>query len=160
MYEKETSIPASEYNKRGVEYFSKTEYREAIEEFNTALSMGVSPPHLRPEIHINRGRAYYAMKQYEKATEDFKMALSMVPKNPNVYNWCGLASYRRELYFEAANYFSEAIELNPNSAVYYFNRGNSYLKMGNRPLAVADFKKSCDLGDKDACEQLRVLGYR
>jgi tetratricopeptide (TPR) repeat protein len=156
-YQKEAFIPASEFNKRGVEYFNKAEYNKAIDNFTTALSMGVNPSY---STYIDRGRSYYETKQYDKAIEDFKHAISLAPNNAKAYGWCGIASYGREFYYEAVNYFGEAIELNPNSAIYYLNRGYAYMKIGGQSLAVSDFKKACDLGDEDGCKQLRVLGYR
>ena len=155
-YQKEAFIPASQYNKRGVEYFSKAEYDKAIENFTTALSMESNPSY---STYFDRGRSYYEIKQYDKAIEDFKQAISLAPNNAKAHGWCGVASYKREFYYEATNYFSKAIELEPNSTVHYLNRGYAYMKIGMQSLAVSDFKKACDLGDEDACRQLKTLGY-
>lgn len=156
-YQKEAFIPASEFNKRGLKYFNKAEYNKAIDNFTTALSIGINPSY---STYIYRGRSYYKIKLYDKAIEDFEQAISLAPDNAKAHGWCGIISYERECYYEAANYFGKAIELDPNSAIYYLNRGYAYIKIGLQSSAASDFKKACDLGDEDACRQLRVLGYR
>jgi len=156
-YQKEAFIPASEYNKRGVEYFNKAEYNKAIDNFTIALSMGINPSY---STYMSRGRAYYETKQYDKAIEDFRQAILLAPNDPKPHGWCGVAHYGKEFYYGALLHFDKAIELDPNSAIYYLNRGYARLKIGGKSEAVLDFKKACNLGDEDACRQLRVLGYR
>ena len=51
--------------------------------------------------------------------------------------------------------------LNPNDAAAYSNRGLAYERLGNKSMAISDFKKVCDLGLEVGCENLqRVLRQR
>lgn len=45
--------------------------------------------------------------------------------------------------------FVKAIEINPNLAVAYYNRGNAYDRRGETDKAEADFKKAKELGYKE-----------
>jgi len=149
-------ITASEYTSRAIEYLEKRDYRNAIENFNIAISLD---NHLYP-AYLNRGCAYYELAQYDKAIEDFNQAIVLGPDKAKAYGWCGNAYYASTFYYEAFKYYDKAIELEPNSAIYYLNRGYARLKIGDKSEAILDFKKACDLGDEDACKQLKVLGYR
>lgn len=46
---------------------------------------------------------------------------------------------------EAIGYYSQAIELNPNVAVYYGNRSFAYLKMESYGYALIDASKALEL---------------
>ena len=155
--QQERVSPASEYYDRGREFLKKGQYDRAIENFTVALFMHIDPSY---STYVNRGCCYLEIKQHDKAIKDFKQAISLSPNDAKPYGWCGVAFYEKAIYFEATRYFDKAIELEPNSAIYYLNRGHAKIKMGSQSLAVSDFKKACDLGEEDGCKQVMVLGYR
>jgi uncharacterized RDD family membrane protein YckC len=155
-YQKESPILALEYNNRGVECLKRGQYDEAIEN----LTMAISKDRHSYSAHINRGRAYYEKKQYQAAINDFKDATTLAPPNDATpYNWCGVAYYNMEFYYEAAKYFSQAISMAPEDPILYVNRGNTYLKMGItfKSYAISDLKKACELGDSNACNKLKGI---
>jgi tetratricopeptide (TPR) repeat protein len=47
--------------------------------------------------------------------------------------------------------FARALAWSRNPAAVYINRGDLYLKFGRQDLALADFRKACDLGDAVGC---------
>jgi tetratricopeptide (TPR) repeat protein len=53
--------------------------------------------------------------------------------------------------------FNKAVALDQNIAVTYRNRGNLYLRMGNKEFALSDFQKACDLGDEKGCNALKAV---
>ncbi len=53
--------------------------------------------------------------------------------------------------------FSKAIELNQTYTNAYINRGNLYVRTGRNVLAMADFRKACDLKNERGCNALRTL---
>ena len=57
----------------------------------------------------------------------------------------------------ALNDFAQALALGRNTAAVHFNRGNLYLKIGRRDLALADFQKACDLGFEPGCSMTRQM---
>ena len=61
-------------------------------------------------------------------------------------------------YDKAIEDYNRAIALDPNYASAYFNRGLAYEMLGNKSMAISDYRKACDLGFEDGCENLqRVL---
>ena len=63
----------------------------------------------------------------------------------------GLAEYEAGNYEKAAEYFTKAIEQDPNNAVAYYNRGLAYTEIGKKKRidpnekAIADFSKAIEL---------------
>jgi len=47
--------------------------------------------------------------------------------------------------------YNKAIELKPDCAEAYNNRGNAYEKKGEYERAKEDYRKACELGYKPAC---------
>ena len=67
------------------------------------------------------------------------------------YNNLGVKEYQKENYDKAISYFNKAIELDPNNAVAYHNRGLVYFKTGSyyntEPFyeAISDFSKAIEV---------------
>ena len=67
------------------------------------------------------------------------------------YNNLGVKEYQKGNYDKAISYFNKAIELDPNNAVVYHNRGLVYFKTGSyyntEPFhkAISDFSKAIEL---------------
>jgi Flp pilus assembly protein TadD len=57
-------------------------------------------------------------------------------------------------YEKALESFDKAVALNRDDPSAYVNRAGVYLKLGNRELAVADLRKGCASGYKEACDTL------
>lgn len=58
------------------------------------------------------------------------------------YNAMGMIHDKMENYMEAYNQFSKAIELDPQNAVFYHNRGCCLKNMGRYEESISDFLKS------------------
>lgn len=53
------------------------------------------------------------------------------------------------------NWRKFSIELDPNDAMAYYNRGVSKLRLGQRDSACRDLSKASELGDEDAFDRIR-----
>ena len=62
----------------------------------------------------------------------------------------GLASSNKGEYEEAIQKYNEAVELNPNHAEFYNNRGNVKNKLRQYQEAISDFNKAIELDPNDA----------
>lgn len=82
----------------------------------------------------------------------------------------GMASLKRQEYDKAINDFSEAIRLDPNVAIIYFNRGNAYYDHGNLDKACSDYNEAIRLdpnfarayvgrGDARKCNRASIANY-
>ncbi|MDD2772592.1 MAG: tetratricopeptide repeat protein [Elusimicrobiales bacterium] len=64
----------------------------------------------------------------------------------------GIELGRAAQYEEALRAFNGAAELSPKDGKVYFNRAVVRLKLKRRDAALADFKKSCSLGNAEGCK--------
>jgi tetratricopeptide (TPR) repeat protein len=91
------------------------------------------------------------------AIELFTHALNIDPNNSNTYHARGLAYHQLGRYTAALNDYGRAINLYPDDAEYYNARGNTYYAMNKLAKAKQDWEKACEMGSKQACENLERL---
>jgi len=70
----------------------------------------------------------------------------------------GISFAKHEKYSLAIKRFTSAVKEAPKNSKAYFNRGVAYLKMKDEAAALADFKKACELDNKEGCSVARKLG--
>ncbi|RJP76876.1 MAG: tetratricopeptide repeat protein [Desulfobacteraceae bacterium] len=73
---------APSYSKRGMAYFKKGDYQEAIADFSQSLQ---KDPKFA-EAYVNRGIARKKMKNYQEAIEDYHKALEFEPESAEAMN--------------------------------------------------------------------------
>jgi lipoprotein NlpI len=77
--------------------------------------------------------------------------MQLGPKSVIVlHNWRGNAYYAAGDYDRAIQDYSQAIQLDPKSAVYLSNRGNAYADKGDYDSAIKDFDKAIELNPKSS----------
>jgi len=81
------------------------------------------------------------------------------PDNPMGYFYKGIALYENKKYTESIENYTKAIELAPDIADNYQNRGLTYFALGEKEKARADYKKALELNPNDqiAKKQLAEL---
>jgi tetratricopeptide (TPR) repeat protein len=144
------------YYYRGIVYYKTGQYDKAIKDFTTAILLNS----LYYGAYLNRGNAYVEKGEFGKAMKDYDRAIRIKPDYVKGYLAKGFALSKMGEFDSAILYYREAIKIDPYNAVAYYNRGIVYKKINEKEKAISDFKESCNLGDKDACEQLKSLGYR
>ena len=115
------------YNNRGMAYFLKKLYQEAIDDFSNAISVD-------PDLAVsywNRGNAYFETQQYRSAVDDYSTALekgisSFGGKSPT-FKVGEITIILGEGQMEIEDFV-------------YFNRGQAYLGLGQIDMALSDFK--------------------
>ncbi|NES22582.1 MAG: tetratricopeptide repeat protein [Symploca sp. SIO3E6] len=101
------------------------------------------------------GLVRYEAKDYENAILRFTRALEFVTDAEQaivqdvtldtLYFYRGAAYYTKgELDLAITNY-NQAIKINPEYALAYYNRGYTYSKLGNKQKVIQDFKKAAKL---------------
>lgn len=167
---------------RANESFNEGKYDSAIEDYSKVI---VQYPELI-EAYYNRGLSYYRKGKYDEAISDFGRVISNRPEQADVLNSRGLALLRKGDYERAISDFTKVVSLNPRLIEAYYNRGiayrgigkydqaiedynkvlslkpsdtNAYMSRGIAYLnkAMADFKYSCEQGNKSACENLKEI---
>ena len=76
------------------------------------------------------------------------ISLSFVKKALDYFN-DALAAYQSGNFSEAIKNYNKAIEINPDYADAYYNRGNAKGALGNMQGAIEDFNKALQLNPND-----------
>jgi lipoprotein NlpI len=135
------------YNNRAI-VLNKMGYPDmAIEDCDRALSIN---PHYA-EAYNNRGIAYATKGMLEKAIEDYGTALAEDPRYLKALINRGNAFGRKGLLMNAIEDYTQALAMNPRYANAYLSRGLLYYRTGNIEHALSDLRRSCRLGNRDAC---------
>jgi len=70
--------------------------------------------------------------------------------DPEVYLQLASVAYGNQEYQEAIEHYTEAIQLDLNNAVAYYNRGLTYHRLGQNQRAIEDYDKAIQLDPNDA----------
>jgi len=145
---------AKDWYRKGESYADNEMYGKAIECLTKAIDIDAE----LAEAYDYRGYCYYRMVQYEEALADFKMTLKLGSKFSEIsYYYMGNTYHRMGNYEEAIRSFTKAIEINPEEADYYYDRGSSYYDLKLFEKAEADFKDACSLGSSGGCDEARFI---
>jgi len=150
------------FNRRGEVYLQNEMYDQAIKDFTAAVVLNP----MFSDAYLNRGKAYSEKGMPEEAMNDFNQAIKA--DSDHAYDFVdraapaitideeseasseeaakfmqqGLAELESEKYKEAAENFSQAINLAESEAEGYINRGRAYILLGKNDEALADFKQA------------------
>ena len=118
-------------------------YAEAMNDDKTGLTLKSS---VQKKLDGNLHEAIYDLKQVIEEVKEPEAEL---------YNMKGSLYLLMDDYKNAINYYTEAIELEPQGAAYYFNRGVAQLFTYDRVAACEDLKLSKQLGYERSEEKLK-----
>lgn len=136
------------YNDRGVAFASINKHRKAIRDFTIAIESNKAPnfEHL---YLTNRAISYITNNEYQKAMDDLDKAISIKPTHGLAWANKGSALYKMGgANKDVLTFLNKAIDVTPNEADVYSNRGYFYLENKNYDLAEKDFKKAEELQPK------------
>lgn len=114
------------------------------------------------KAYTQRAILYAKKMQIDKAIADFNKVIEIKPDEARGYAGRGITYSRMGRHKQAIADLARALELQPEAPPFLLARvhislGTSYRALGNRPKAIANFKKSCELGNKNACKQLTSM---
>jgi protein O-mannosyl-transferase len=129
---------------RGCEYNTRGEYDKAMVDFDKAISLDSKDG----SAYFNRGVAKSKIGDFKNAIPDFEKAdeLKIEKKHfVNLYvSWGGALANTGKLK-EAMKLFDKAIDLDPNDASVYNNRGITKAMLGDTNGAITDFDMAIKL---------------
>ena len=100
------------YNGRGQVHFTKKEYKEALEDINTAIN--IDPRN--PTPYVNRCVInLYGWKDYDKAIEDCSTAIRLSDKSSMAFNHRGYANEMKKNLTAALADYTRALEIDPKN---------------------------------------------
>lgn len=138
------------YLNRGLEYFDKGYYDQAINDYSASIDLAPK----NADVYNNRGNAYQAKRDYDRAISDFDAAIALNPRHVLAYNNRGIAYANKGAFDAAIRSYDMAVTLAPQYGGAFNNRGYAYARKGDRDAAIADFGRAITLNPND------VLAYR
>lgn len=128
----------------GVARSTLKDYEAAIKAFDRALALspGLSTAYV--------GRAYARIasdpRSAQIALSDYDAALDIDPNLAFVWLNKGNIYYAAQDFTSAIECYAKALQLDPSFGAALYNRGLTYLRIGNRRLAFNDLSKAGELG--------------
>jgi Tfp pilus assembly protein PilF len=110
-------------------------------------------------IYHNRGLALSKTRLKQEAIADYTTAIGMKPNYSYVYNDRGAMYLETQRYAEALKDFDTAVALNPVYPNPYQGRAIVYEALADRPRALENYRKSCELGQR-GCAKFVELQQR
>lgn len=145
---------ASLYFDRGRANFREKKYNEAIPDLTEAISLA---PGLYM-AHYTRGLAYYQTGQYDPAIRDLSTTIYLKPDFMWAYTTLGGIYNTKRQFDKAIEICGKAAAIDPGFAKNYLMLGIAYDEKKAGKLAYANFKKACELKDKEGCR--RAADYK
>lgn len=111
--------------------------------------------HLRSRIHFEK-------KDFEAAADDLQTAYHLNPTNAEILRWQEWAAthllnlghniFKTDLN-QAVEKYHFSLMFDPENTEAYYWRTVAYWHQNRLDLAMDDLKKSCDMGNKEACDR-------
>ncbi|MEJ7849653.1 MAG: tetratricopeptide repeat protein [Pyrinomonadaceae bacterium] len=134
---------------RAESYIALKEYEAAIKDLTIVIE--VDPD--REETYLARSQAYLRLDKVPLAQADTSKFVKM--KTARLFK--SIRGYaRKENHDMVIRMTSEVIELDPNNAEAYEDRGEAYHAMGKSDLALADFNKSLQIDPETGASAYRL----
>ena len=137
---------AEEYLSRAMEFAIIKDYASAVDDCSKAIVL--ADKNLEPIICFCRAtwRQRMAEADYELMLRDYDQVLRLQPDfSFALYNKANLLCSKQE-YQEAINHYTKAINIDGDFAEAYFNRGLTYIYIGENEKGLADLSKAGELG--------------
>lgn len=134
---------------RGICHFNMNDHEHAVEDLTNYLLTEEENEYNREELvraYSTRAAAHYNLEAFNKATEDFGHAINVDPKDPTL--WASRASLKRihqRDYYGAIEDANKAVQLAPNDAEGYVQRGMAYVGLERSQEAYSDLSKALAL---------------
>ena len=149
------------YFARAIEFAIVQDYTSAIDDCTRALQLSATNANLSTIITFCRANWRYRLLEYQRATGeqeatktiDFEIMLrdydQVLRLQPDfvfaLYNKANILCAQRE-WQTAINYYTQAIAMDNDFAEAYFNRGLTYVYIGENEKGLADLSKAGELG--------------
>ncbi len=129
------------YALRGIAHRNLGNLEQALSDFNEALKL---KPDLAATIYIYRADVYASLARYDEARQDAGIALELTPRDQealltSVYARLGEVNSDLGNLEQALSDYNTTLELDPNLAEVYVNRGNVYYRQKKYDMAVHDY---------------------
>lgn len=85
---------------------------------------------------------YFAEERYDDARQMIDQVLAADPNDAQLQMYAGITRFKLEQYREAIDYFTKALEINPELEDAYLNRALAYQRIGDMAAYARDLEKA------------------
>ncbi len=153
---------ARAYSGRGYVYAELGNYRQAIDDYDRSIALNIGEA--RPPERVS-WQEVMADPEFQAQPLEVKQRVAKNYFSRDLSTLAGAYILRGTAFRELGNYqkaitdYNTAIEMNPNDALYYYNRGDTHLKFDNYQLAIKDFDKAIEMASKAKFYTMRGFAY-
>ena len=135
---------AQRYFARAIEFAIVQDFTSAIEDCTRAIL--IADKNLEPLLYFCRANWRYRLQEYDFILRDYDQVLRIQPDFVfALYNKANILCTQRE-WKDAIDCYNKAIALDSDFAEAYFNRGLTYVYIGENEKGLADLSKAGELG--------------
>lgn len=154
--EKRAKYISSLFVQQGYNYYKEKNPAAALQAYNHAIEL--SPSIAKP--YSRRARALIALGKFDAAEADTKKAIELDPNYYHFYELLDWILVHNQDWDQIITYWDQFIELNPDNAKAYNERGGAKYHKGDLAGAIEDAKNAADRGNREgklAYEKLKHL---
>jgi tetratricopeptide (TPR) repeat protein len=137
---------AEAYRERGMTQSALGQHESAMRDLDSAIRLAPQDAW----SYVQRGEVYAKLANTTRAMQNYTQAIDMTrnemqaagAKNARSYLLLGVTYALSGQYETAIQHLDKAIELNPQLAAAYRERGLIHKRMGNEERALSDFQKA------------------
>ena len=145
--DKETIDVFTDLVSKGTESFNNRDYSSAIRNFNEAQILDLKRFKNSREVLVKRGEAYRIISTWgvdqerpqkcrpgpacKITIDNYRLLVTLDSSNAEAHYWLGVALSNAELYQEAIDSFTQAIDLQPKDGYSYLRRGFALMNLTN-----------------------------
>jgi lipoprotein NlpI len=126
---------------RGIAYFKRGEFDEAIVNFSASIALGPK----NAAVYVNRAAAFERRFDFAAALADYNSAAALDPKQPGVFFERGKTYQAMHDPVHARQDFDEAIRPAPRVAAFFLQRGQLRKEQRDLAGAAADYDSALRL---------------
>jgi ribosomal protein S12 methylthiotransferase accessory factor len=118
--------------------------KNALNDFDRALDLN---PNIQDKasIYSYKGSCLKDLGRYKEALAVLEKGRLLDPERTDIHNLMGFCHYKLKNHENAIACFSDAIRINPNSAIDYANIASNYRDMGKKEKAIAYYQTALTL---------------
>jgi S1-C subfamily serine protease len=154
--EKKDSDYAWEAANKALYFIDRKEHEKALPYFKIAIKTDISS--LKAWAYFGIGFCYTELGAYTKAIEAYTQTIRIDPDYSDTYHNMGVSYFKLDNYAKATEAFEQAIRINPYLAKAHFGLGLAFLMVGDKSLALDEYKILKDL-DVNLANKLFDLIY-